>query len=113
MRSSIDYPGGYKRMEVFDEVIATVLGADDFACPDGRLGGTEVPAPGNLARVQGVDPMAPDPLKTPQIAAFPASKLAPSLRAIADPEGKGELTPEQADAIRQVEANVARREERG
>lgn len=24
MRSSIDYPGGYKRMEVFDEVIATV-----------------------------------------------------------------------------------------
>lgn len=55
--------------------------------------------------------MAPEPLKKPQIAAFPASKLAPFLRAVADPEGKGALTPEQAEAIRRVEANVARRDE--
>lgn len=52
--------------------------------------------------------MAPEPLREPKTAAFPAAKLAPFLRAITDPEGKGELTPEQADAIRHVEANVAR-----
>jgi hypothetical protein len=55
--------------------------------------------------------VAPEPLNKPQIAAFPASKLAPFLRAVADPEGKGDLTPEQAEAIRRVEANVARRDE--
>lgn len=56
--------------------------------------------------------MAPEPLKEPHTVAFPATKLAPFLRAIVDPEGKGDLTPEQAAAVRQVEANVARRDER-
>lgn len=56
--------------------------------------------------------MAPEPLDEPQVAAFPAKKLAPFLRALADPEGKGDVPPDQAAAIRQVEANVARRDER-
>jgi hypothetical protein len=52
--------------------------------------------------------MAPEPMREPQTAAFPATKIAPFLRAVVDPEGKGDLTPEQAAAIQQVEANVAR-----
>jgi hypothetical protein len=55
--------------------------------------------------------MAPEPLKEPRTAAFPASKIAPFLRAVVDPEGKGDLTPEQVTAIQQVEANVARHDE--
>jgi hypothetical protein len=47
-------------------------------------------------------------MKQPQTGAFPAKKLAPLLRAIADPEGKGVLSAKQEDAIRRVEANVAR-----
>lgn len=56
--------------------------------------------------------MAADPLKKPQTAAFPASKLPAFLRGMIDPEGKGKLTREQAEAIRQVERNVARGGER-
>jgi hypothetical protein len=52
--------------------------------------------------------VAPEPMREPQTAAFPAAKIAPFLRAVVDPEGKGDLTPEQAAAIQQVEANVAR-----
>jgi len=55
--------------------------------------------------------VAPEEVKSPQIAAFPATKLAPLLRAVADPEGGNELAPEQEDAIRRVEANVAARPE--
>ena len=51
--------------------------------------------------------MAPDPLRHPHVAAFPATKLAPLLRAIADPEGRSDLPPEQEDTIKLVEANVA------
>jgi hypothetical protein len=51
-------------------------------------------------------------LREPHTAAFPATKIAPFLRAVVDPEGKGDLTPEQAAAIQQVEANVARHDER-
>jgi hypothetical protein len=39
---------------------------------------------------------------------FPATKLVPLLRAIADPEGIGALTREHADTFRQVEANLNR-----
>lgn len=56
--------------------------------------------------------MAPEPPSKTEIPVFPVRKLAPFLRAVADPEGKGNLTPEEADAIRRVEANVARRDER-
>jgi hypothetical protein len=45
----------------------------------------------------------------PKIAAFPASKLAPFLRAVADPEGTGDLSPEEETAIKQVESNMERR----
>jgi hypothetical protein len=55
--------------------------------------------------------VAPEPLREPQTAAFPATKLAPFLRAIVDPEGNGDLTQEQVAAIRRVEANLARRED--
>lgn len=55
--------------------------------------------------------MAPEPLKESHTAAFPATKIAPFLRAVVDPEGKGDLTPEQAAAIQQVETNVRRRDE--
>lgn len=44
---------------------------------------------------------------------FPATKLVFVLRAIADPEGNGALTCEQADAFRQVEANLNRQRSRG
>jgi hypothetical protein len=51
-------------------------------------------------------------MREPHTAAFPAAKIAPFLRAVVDPEGKGDLTPEQAAAIQQVEANVARSDQR-
>jgi hypothetical protein len=57
--------------------------------------------------------MAPEPLKQPDTIAFPAKKLASLMWAIADPEGKGELSAEQAAAIRTVESNLARREDSG
>jgi hypothetical protein len=37
---------------------------------------------------------------------FPASKIVPLLRALADPEGKGEVPPERARWIEQVASNV-------
>ena len=57
--------------------------------------------------------MAPDPLRHPHVAAFPATELAPLLRAIADPEGRSDLPPEQEDTIKLVEANVARDPDHG
>jgi hypothetical protein len=41
-------------------------------------------------------------------AAFSASKLPLLLRAVADPEGKGEISAEDAASIKQVERNLAR-----
>jgi hypothetical protein len=55
--------------------------------------------------------VAPEPMREPQTAG-PATKIAPFLRAVVDPEGKGDLTPEQAAAIERVEANVARSSQR-
>jgi hypothetical protein len=52
--------------------------------------------------------MAPDPLSQPQGSAFSASQITPLLHAIVDPEGKGEISPEDAASIEQVEANLAR-----
>jgi hypothetical protein len=37
--------------------------------------------------------VAPEPMNKPKIAAFPVRKLVPLLRAIADPEGKGKMSP--------------------
>jgi hypothetical protein len=51
--------------------------------------------------------MAPDPLNRRQTAAFAADKLVPLLRALADPEGKGELSVEQESSIQRVETNLA------
>ncbi len=52
--------------------------------------------------------MATDPLNQPQPATFAASKLPSLLRALADPEGKGDISAEGAASIKQVETNLAR-----
>lgn len=52
--------------------------------------------------------MATDPLGPPQPAAFAASKLPSLLRALADPEGKSEISAEGAASIKQIETNLAR-----
>jgi len=46
-------------------------------------------------------------MSPPFIKVFPIDRLASGLRASLDPEGTGDLSPEQAAAIAQVEANVA------
>lgn len=57
--------------------------------------------------------MATDPLSQPQPATFAASKLPSFLRAIADPEGKGDISAEGAASIKQIETNLARYRETG
>ena len=52
--------------------------------------------------------MATDPLNPPEVTVFPTSKLVPLLRAIADPTGSGDLSPQDRAMIEQVEANLAR-----
>ena len=52
--------------------------------------------------------MTPNPSSQPQGAAFSASKLASLLRMLADREGNGEIPPEDAASIEQIEANLAR-----
>ena len=54
--------------------------------------------------------MAPEPLSSPKTAAFPVCKLAPLLRAIADPEDKGDVPADEERAIARIEENLARRE---
>jgi hypothetical protein len=43
-----------------------------------------------------------------QPAAFSASKLPLLLRAVVDPEGKGEISAEDAATIKRIERNLAR-----
>jgi hypothetical protein len=57
--------------------------------------------------------MATDPLSQPQPAPFAASKLPSLLRALADPEGKGDISAEGAASIEQIETNLARYREAG
>jgi hypothetical protein len=52
--------------------------------------------------------MVPNPSSQPQGSVFSASQIPPLLRAIADPEGKGEISFDEAASIEQVEANLAR-----
>jgi hypothetical protein len=52
--------------------------------------------------------MVPNPSTQPQGSVFSASQILPLLRAIADPEGKGEISPEDAASIEQVKASLAR-----
>lgn len=52
--------------------------------------------------------MATDPVNNPETAPFPADRLAPFLRGLLDPEGKGGLTAEEEAVIDKVEENVAR-----
>lgn len=51
--------------------------------------------------------MAPDPMNQPDTSAFPITKLVPLLRAVADPTGSGDLSPEDRAMIERVEANLA------
>jgi hypothetical protein len=46
-------------------------------------------------------------MNSPQTASFAVDRLAPLMRALADPEGKGDLSPEETASIAQVEANVS------
>lgn len=52
--------------------------------------------------------MVPQPPSPQQGTAFPASQIPRLLRAIADPEGSGKISPANAALIRQVEANLTR-----
>jgi hypothetical protein len=52
--------------------------------------------------------MATDPPSQPQPAPFAASRLPSLLRALADPEGKGDISAKGAASIKQVETNLAR-----
>jgi hypothetical protein len=51
--------------------------------------------------------MAPEPMSQPSPQVFPINKLVPLLRAVADPTGSGEISPENRAMIEQVEANLA------
>ncbi len=55
--------------------------------------------------------MAPDPVNQRDVTVFPISKIVPLLRAIADPTGSGDLSPQDRAMIEQVEANLARSDE--
>lgn len=52
--------------------------------------------------------MAPEPVNQRDVTVFPISKIVPLLRAIADPTGSGDLSPQDKAMIEQVESNVAR-----
>jgi len=54
--------------------------------------------------------MAPDPMNHPDPSAFPVNKLVPFLRAVVDPTGSGDVSPEDRAMVEQVEANLARRD---
>lgn len=47
-------------------------------------------------------------MNQPKPATFAASQIPSLLRALADPEGKGEISPECGAAIQQIEKNLAR-----
>jgi hypothetical protein len=55
--------------------------------------------------------VAPDPVNQPNIVSFPISQIVPFLRAMADPTGSGELSPQDKAMIEQVESNLARHDE--
>jgi hypothetical protein len=57
--------------------------------------------------------MVTDLISQPQPATFTASKLPSLLRALADPEGKGEISSERAATIQQIETNLDRHREAG
>ena len=52
--------------------------------------------------------MAIDPLAQPQLTTLRVAKLLPLLRALADPEGKGEISADSAAQIKQIETNLTR-----
>ena len=55
--------------------------------------------------------MAPDPVNQPNIVSFPISQIVPFLRAMVDPTGSGDLSPQDRAMIAQVESNLARHDE--
>jgi hypothetical protein len=52
--------------------------------------------------------MVTDPLVRQQPVTFSATKLPLLLRAIADPEGNGQISAEDSASIKQVETNLSR-----
>jgi hypothetical protein len=57
--------------------------------------------------------VAPDPVNQPNIVSFPISQIVPFLRAMADPTGSGDLSPQDKAMIEQVESNLAQGDEAG
>ncbi len=55
--------------------------------------------------------MAPEPVNQHAVTVFPMSKIVPLLRAIADPTGSGDLSPQDKAMIEQVEANLSRHDD--
>ena len=55
--------------------------------------------------------MAPDSVNEPNIVSFPISQIVPFLRAMADPTGSGDLSPQDRAMIEQVESNLAQHDE--
>jgi hypothetical protein len=46
-----------------------------------------------------------------EVTVFPLSQIVPFLRAMADPTGSGDLSPQEKAMIEQVESNLAQRDE--
>jgi hypothetical protein len=61
--------------------------------------------------LRGGHPMAPDPMNPHDVTVFPISQIVPFLRAMADPTGSGDISPQEKAMIEQVESNLARRDE--
>ena len=57
--------------------------------------------------------MVTDLISQPQSTTFPASRIPLLLRAVTDPEGRGEITPERAAKIQQIETNLAQHRDAG
>lgn len=110
MQKAIDYPGGYRARQVFDEVIATVyVYMIDRAVRRGEYGVPSFLHPTVYEAFSTVIPWpARDPVsEPPDIHAFPATKLGALLRAVADPEGSGNIDADREREIAAIEQRVA------
>lgn len=110
LRRAIDFPGGYRRRQVFDEVIASVYSLmisrvvhhKDYGVP-------EFIHPDVFRAFEAVVPWPPSPLMSDShdIHAFPAAKLGAFLRAMEDPEGTGQIDADRERQIEKIEERIA------
>jgi len=109
LRRAIDYPGGYRARDVFDEVIANV-----YALMVGRgVHHQDYSVPtflhSDVYSVHGAGAVAAKPTmsETPNIHGFPATKLGAFLRAMEDPEGTGDIDAHREREIAKIEERLA------